>query len=403
MVPRSTTKRGEPCSAGDGCGEKTPSWGVSDSVLCPEARQLPRTEFRIRDTPALLTLGSIHKNWLPIHQGVRLTHQSSNIRSILETRPLIKLITSSYYPVGTMSAANSLVPKGAWDTHIHVFDPEKFPYATPRSYTPKAAPMAEYPSSVTGCTGVVVVHASMQGSSPAALVDTLNKQQVMPGFKLRGLATIDVDNITDAELDALHAAGVRGARMHEMAWGHGEQKGGEQIIRKIQALANRLARLGWVIGVFCPLPAWAAMANMIRGLDPRVKMVADHFGSTFPGDEKTPEFQTFLALVREKRLFVKISGFERLYHGHAAGMDTLETTAKAIVEAGPDQIVFGTDWPHTQLGVTRKGKTDEQRLNDIEGFREVDDVAHIKKLREWIPDDETWQKLFVTNSERLFG
>lgn len=304
--------------------------------------------------------------------------------------------------VGTMSA-NGLVPKGAWDTHIHVFDPEKFPYATPRSYTPKAAAMAEYPSQVTGCTGIVVVHASTQGASPAALLDTLSKQKSMPGFILRGLATIDVDNITDAELDQLHAAGVRGARLHEMAWGHGEQKGESQIMKKIQALANRLARLGWVIGVFCPLGAWAGMAEMIRGLDPRVKMVADHFGSTFPGDENTAEFQTLLALIREKRLFVKFSGFERLYHGHAAGMDTLEKTAKAILEAGPDQVVFGSDWPHTQLGVSRKGKTDEQRLNDIEGFREVPDLAHIKKLREWIPDDEQWQKLFVTNPERLFS
>jgi predicted TIM-barrel fold metal-dependent hydrolase len=304
--------------------------------------------------------------------------------------------------VETMSTVNSLLPKGAWDTHIHVFDPEKFPYATPRSYTPKEAPVVDYPVALTGCTGLVVVHASMQGSSPAALVDTLNRQSSMPGFQLRGLATIDVDSITDAELDALHAAGVRGARMHEMAWGHGEQKGGEQITKKIKVLASRLARLGWVIGVFCPLPAWAAMADMIRGLDPRVKIVADHFGSTFPGDEKTEDFQTLLSLIREKRLFVKVSGFERLYHGNPAGIDSLETTAKAVIETGPDQIMFGTDWPHTQLGVTRKGKTDEQRLNEIEGFREVDDLAHIKKLREWITDDEIWQKLFITNPQRIF-
>jgi predicted TIM-barrel fold metal-dependent hydrolase len=302
-----------------------------------------------------------------------------------------------------MPSAASLVPKSAWDTHIHVFDPEKFSYAAKRSYTPQAAAMSEYTSSITGCTGIVVVHASMQGSSPAALVDTLKKEKDLPGFKIRGLATIDVDNITDAELDELHAAGVRGARMHEMAWGHGEQKGGQQIIKKVKALADRLARLGWVIGVFCPLPAWAAMADMIRGLDPRIKIVADHLGSTFPGDEKSPEFQTLLALIREKRLFVKVSGFERLYQGHAGGMDTLEETAKAIIEAGPDQIVFGTDWPHTQLGVTRKGKTDEQRLNEIEGFREVDDEGHIRKLREWIKDDAVWQKLFVTNPERIFA
>jgi hypothetical protein len=65
------------------------------------------------------------------------------------------------------------------------------------------------------------------------------------------LATIDVNTITDAELDELHAAGVRGARLHEMSWGHGHQAGGSQIGKKVQALADRLARLGWVIGIFC--------------------------------------------------------------------------------------------------------------------------------------------------------
>lgn len=301
-----------------------------------------------------------------------------------------------------------LVPAGAWDTHIHVFDPAKFPYVVPRSYTPKEAKMIEYPTTVTGCKNIIIVHASMQGSSPAALLDTLSKQGSvelgLQDYKLRGLATIDVDTITDAELDALHAAGVRGARLHEMSWGHGKQSGGSDIIVKVRGLASRLARLGWAIGIFCPVSAWAAMADLIRNeIDPRIKMVADHMGGTFPGEENTEDFKVFLELVREKRVFVKISGFERLYHGFENGMESVKPIATAIIEAGPDQIVFGTDWPHTQLGVSRKGKTDEQRLNDIEGFREVDDTGHIRKLREWIPDDETWQKLWVKNPEKLFN
>jgi predicted TIM-barrel fold metal-dependent hydrolase len=296
----------------------------------------------------------------------------------------------------------SIVPNGAWDTHTHAFDPERFPYAAKRSYTPKEAPITSYPVMETGCTSIVVVHASMQGSSPAPLLNTLSKQSNMPGFKLRGLATIDIDAITDAELDALHAAGVRGVRLHEMAWGFGQQNGGEQITKRITDLANRVARLGWAIAVFCPLSTWAAMAGKIRGLDPRVKVIADHFGSTFPSDEKTEDFKTLLALIREKRLFVKFSGFERLYHGNPAGINSLETIAKAIVKAGRDQIMYGSDWPHTQLGVSRQGKTEAQRLHEVEGFRQVDDESHILKLREWIPDDETWQKLFVSNAERIF-
>jgi predicted TIM-barrel fold metal-dependent hydrolase len=244
------------------------------------------------------------------------------------------------------------------------------------------------------------------GSSPAPLVDTLQKQH-QDQFKhitLRGLATIDPNNITDGELDDLHKQGVRGARFHKMAWGHGAQSGGADIMTDIRAVAERVARLGWVIDVFCPVAAWAYMANAgLRDLDPRIKLVADHFGGTFPGDESSEEFQIFLDLVREGRVSVKLSGFERLYHGKTDGMDSIKPIAKAIIDAGPDQIVYGSDWPHTQLGVSRQGKTDEQRLTEVEGFREVPDAAHIGKLREWVVDDDLWKKLWVENPEKLFG
>jgi len=261
----------------------------------------------------------------------------------------------------------------------------------------------------------------MQGSSPAPLVDTLQKQHAeLEGYTLRGLATIDPATISDAELDDLHSKGVRGARFHKMAWvccchinfrlqisdhpmqGHGAQSDGEDILADVTAVAARTARLGWVIDIFCPITAWAHMAEAVRNMDSRIKVVADHFGGAFPGDENTEAFQKFLQLVREKRVFVKLSGFERLYHGHANNMEAIEPIAKAIIEAGPDQIIYGSDWPHTQLGISRQGKTDEQRLNEVEGFRDVPDAEHIRKLREWIRDDATWHKLFVANSDKLF-
>ena len=56
--------------------------------------------------------------------------------------------------------------------------------------------MTEYPTSVTGCKNIVIVHSSMQGSSPVALLDTLSKQGSVElglrDYKLRGPATIDV-------------------------------------------------------------------------------------------------------------------------------------------------------------------------------------------------------------------
>ncbi|EFW98595.1 amidohydrolase 2 [Grosmannia clavigera kw1407] len=314
---------------------------------------------------------------------------------------------------GVRSAA-AMVPEGAWDTHIHVFEPDRFPYAEPRRYTPKAAALTAYPAAArTGCTNIVVVHASMQGQTAAPLVDLLRRQETDPQIRsrfgvLRGLTALDPDAVTDDELDALHKAGVRGCRLHENAADASKAGVVAGIAAKIEALARRTARLGWIVDVFCPLAVWAALADKLRSssnnnrIDPRVHLVADHLASTLPGAETTLAFRELLALVRERRLFVKLSGFDRLYHDND-GIDSLAAAIKALVAAGPDQILFGSDWPHTQLDVNRAGKTAEQRLHDVEGFRHVDNAAHIAKLREWIPDDETWHKLWVANPQRLFA
>ncbi len=296
----------------------------------------------------------------------------------------------------------SLVPQGAWDTHIHVLDPVRYPYITPRYASPAPAPLAEYPTSATGCTNIVVVHASMQGPSRASLLDTLSRGPAL-GLTLRGIASIDnPDAVDDAELDALHAAGVRGTRLYLTAWGQDGAADAEKVralSSVVTGLAARFARLGWVIVIVCPLVVWVAMADVLRGLDPRVRVVADHFAGVFPGDEEKEGFGTLLDLLREKKLFVKLSAFDRLYERVGAGIDSLAPIAKAFIEAGPDQILFGSDWPHVGPG---KPVNDDQQQSEFEGFRNVSDENHIRKLREWIVDDETWYKLFVTNPRRLF-
>lgn len=236
------------------------------------------------------------------------------------------------------------VPEGAWDTHIHVFEPDRFPYGVPRSYTPKAAALSAYPFSVTSASNIVVVQATVQGHSPDPLLAILDEgSRPAPCTAVRGLTTVDPSVASDAELDALDAAGVRGFRMHEVKWGHGDDSGAGAIAAKIKAAANRVARLGWVVDVFADVRTWAAMDGMIRNeLNSKVKLVADHFGGTFPGDEKLEEFQVFLKLVRDGYVYVKLSGFERLYHGHEQGIDTMKPIAKAIIASGPESILYGS-------------------------------------------------------------
>ncbi|KAK9425589.1 putative Amidohydrolase-related domain-containing protein [Seiridium unicorne] len=233
------------------------------------------------------------------------------------------------------------IPEGAWDAHIHVFEPERFAYGLPRSYTPKGAALKEYPFSFIRTTNILGVQATVQGHGPEPLLAVLDDNaKPVPYTGVRGLTTLDPTTSSDAELDALHAAGVR---LHEVKWGHGDDSEVGAIAGKIKASADRIARLGCVVDAFTDIHTWAALDHLIRNeLDPRVKLVADHFGKVTPGDEKLNECQVFLKLIKDGYIYVKLSGFERLYHGHETGIDSLESSAKAIIEAGSERILYGS-------------------------------------------------------------
>lgn len=241
-------------------------------------------------------------------------------------------------------ALTHIVPPDAWDTHIHIFDPESFPYGLPRSYTPKAAALEEYPFQITNCTNILVVQATVQGTDPAPLLDAISENG--SGHKrasLRGLTTADLSKLSEAELDRLQSAGVRGVRMHEMSWGHGAQASAHNIAEKIRVTAPIVARLGWVVDVFSDVHTWAALDHFFRKeLDSDVRIVADHCGGVFPGDEALPEFKTFISLIQDGYLNIKLSGFERLYHQKEGGMESMKPIIKAIVQAGSKRIVFGS-------------------------------------------------------------
>jgi predicted TIM-barrel fold metal-dependent hydrolase len=236
------------------------------------------------------------------------------------------------------------VPPDAWDTHIHVFNPKAFPYGVPRSYTPKAAALKEYPHGQTQCTNLLIVQATVQGQDVAPLLDAISTEARNQACGLvRGLATLDPSQFSETELNALSAAGVRGIRMHEMSWGHGPQSSANNIAKKIEAAGPKLAGLGWIVDIFTDVRTWAALDGVIRNqLDPRVKLVADHCGGAFPGDENLAEFQVFIQLIRDGYLNVKLSGFERLYHKSENGIESLAPIVKAIIAAGPEKIVYGS-------------------------------------------------------------
>src|SRR4051794_28715315 len=131
-------------------------------------------------------------------------------------------------------------PSGAVDAHCHVFGPgHVFPYAPERTYTPCDAPKEELWKlrDFLGFERNVIVQATCHGADNRALVDALRDSE----DRARGVATVKPE-VSDAELRALDAAGVRGVRFNFV-----KRLGDTPPRETLASIAQRVKRLGWHI------------------------------------------------------------------------------------------------------------------------------------------------------------
>lgn len=82
-------------------------------------------------------------------------------------------------------------------------------------------------------------------------------------------------------------------------------------------------------------------------------IIAEHMGHIrlpFTG-EAEKHFRAFLNLVRRFKLFVKVGALHRRFQPGA--MSDLRAAIRAIADAAPEQLLWGSDWPHvdTQAGI----------------------------------------------------
>ncbi len=233
-------------------------------------------------------------------------------------------------------------PPGAVDAHCHVFGPAAaFPFAPERKYTPCDASKDQLFAlrDFLGFARSVVVQATCHGTDNRALVDAL----VHSDGRARGVASVARD-VTDDELRALHAAGVRGTRFNFL------RRLVDFTPREVLAeLAQRIAPLGWHVVVYFEAADLPELWDFFTSLPTTV--VVDHMGRpdvTRPVDG--PEFARFLRLLEEHpNIWSKVSCPERLSKSGPPGYDDVVPFARAVVERFPDRVLWGTDWPHPNL------------------------------------------------------
>ncbi|CAK7203347.1 hypothetical protein SEUCBS139899_006080 [Sporothrix eucalyptigena] len=286
------------------------------------------------------------------------------------------------------------LPPGAWDSHVHVVD-DRFPMAVNRSFTPKHAPVSNLMAFETriGISHVCVVAVSTYGYDNRHLIDAL---QQLNG-RGRGVAVVNINAVTDAKLDEMHAAGVRGLRfnlhtLHQTI----DRVAFEEAVQKY---ADRIRRLDWVLQLFIHMHQIPLVADIIPQLG--VDVVFDHLGA--PTDptvavQKQAGYAELMALLRAKHAYVKMSGVYRFYGEKMPGLDEY---CRELLQDVPTQVVWGSDRPHP-TGPDHFTNPEIERLIP-QDYQTIDIPAFVAQCRKWCDHDEdTIKMIFVDNPRRLW-
>lgn len=266
-------------------------------------------------------------------------------------------------------------PAGATDTHAHVFGPsDRYAWTPDRSYTPPDSPLPEYLKllDTLGLDRGVIVQPSVYGTDNRATLDAL---RTAPD-RLRGVAVVDA-GVGDDELHEMHGLGVRGLRFNLLF------RGGVAF-GVASRLAQRIAPLGWHLQFLIDISEAEGFAKQLSALP--VPVVVDHMGH-MPAAKGVdhPAFRDLLALVREGRTWVKLSGAYRLSAQERPPFDDVVPMARALVEANADRMVWGTDWPHPSV---TKPMPNDGALLDL--------------LADWVPDTALRNRILRDNPGELY-
>ncbi|MBM7442723.1 amidohydrolase family protein [Streptomyces sp. HB132] len=240
------------------------------------------------------------------------------------------------------------LPAGTVDAHCHVFGPQgEFPFAPERKYTPCDAGKSALASlhNHLGVARAVVVQATCHGADNTAMLDAVRAA----GERARGIATVRPD-ISDAELRALDAAGVRGVRFNFL-----RRLVSTSPKEDLARIAEKVAPLGWHIVLYFESADLPELEGFFGSLP--TPLVVDHMGRpdvTLPVGG--PQFTRFLRFVASNDVWVKVSCPERLSVSGPAALGgerhayrDVVPFGRRVVEEFGDRVLWGTDWPHPNL------------------------------------------------------
>ncbi len=267
-------------------------------------------------------------------------------------------------------------PPGAVDAHCHVFGPmAQFPFSPKAKYLPQDAgpEMLFALRRHLGLSRNVIVQASCHGTDNAA---TLHGIAVSDGT-CRGVAVVDAA-IDDAELERLHAGGIRGVRFNFL-----KRLVDDAPKDKFLEVARRIQHLGWHVVVYFEADILEEMRPFLDAIP--TPIVIDHMGrpDVTQGPDG-PDMRAFRRLLDSRPdIWTKVTCPDRL--STAPGWDDFAGAVAPLVADYQDRVLWGTDWPHPNM---EKSIPDDGLITDM-----IPRIAPTAALQE---------KLLVTNPMRLY-
>ena len=204
------------------------------------------------------------------------------------------------------------------------------------------------------------------------------RQRPAGGYAVQ--AAHDRGTVSDAELERLAAAGVRGARFNFLAtlrfdWDRA----------KFERTVARIAELGWVTLVHGTADELVERMPMLRKV--RTPVVIDHMAhwNLERGDASCKPFELFRELLGQGNFWIKLSNGDRISLQGYPYDDTV-ALAQAFIDAAQERAIWATDWPHIRY----RGRV-------------PNDAELVELLFRYVPDAHVRQRVLVENPARLFG
>jgi 2-pyrone-4,6-dicarboxylate lactonase len=277
-----------------------------------------------------------------------------------------------------------LPPRNSCDCQFHIYgDLTNYPAKQNAFYDPPNATFADVRKvlQVMGFQRGVIVHPMTYDTDHRLLIDTLAGLDHKDRQNFRATAIIK-DNVSDSELHHLNDLGVRGARFNI-----GRRYKEEHTEDSIRRSMARARELGWHARLHVggdDLVESEPFLRSIRG----VTVVVDHMGHlNFEQGLNQRAFRFLLDMIKNEGWWIMLSNGNR-DSKMEEGWDDAVPFGRAFAEAGPDQIIWGSDWPHVRWSKKRM-------MNDAET---------VELLYRYIDNDfAVLRKVLVDNPARLHG